>query len=194
MRLQRDFDRASGGCRMRRTRSSHPWALASRHPWRETVRRNPPSHPPEVACPPCIGTISQWRMTRHRQCLQDISPDVAVSMSTHQRSRVVALPGASGGCRMHRTVTRQGWREASAHGWLERVRRNPPPHPPRFEHHTKQRPRPPPPAIHWRDKQMNATGCWRPASAHGASLKPLPIWSVKATSRARLFRCSPALR
>ena len=121
--LVRRLNRGGCGGGLRRTRSSHPWTLASRHPWRETVRRNPPPQPPEVVCPPCIGTISQWRMTRHRQCLQDISPDVAVSMSTHQRSRVVALPGASGGCWMHRTVLRQGWRKASAHGWLERVRR-----------------------------------------------------------------------
>ena len=32
-----------------------------------------------------------------------------------------------------RTVTRQGWRVASAHGWLERVRRGTPPFPPGVE-------------------------------------------------------------
>ena len=41
---------------LRRTRSSHPWALPTRHPWRVTVRCNTPPPPPDVAYPPCIET------------------------------------------------------------------------------------------------------------------------------------------
>ena len=43
----------SGGG-LRRTRSSHPWSLLMRHPWRMKVRRNQPPLPPDVACPPFI--------------------------------------------------------------------------------------------------------------------------------------------
>jgi len=39
---------------LRRTRSSHPWALTTRHPWRVTVRRNTPPPPPDVEFPPFI--------------------------------------------------------------------------------------------------------------------------------------------
>ena len=41
---------------LRRTRSSHPWALTTRHPWRVTVRRNTPPRPPDGAFPPFIET------------------------------------------------------------------------------------------------------------------------------------------
>ena len=38
-----EIDRSSDGGSVRRTRSSHPWALGRRHPWRLTVRRTDPA-------------------------------------------------------------------------------------------------------------------------------------------------------
>jgi hypothetical protein len=49
-------------------------------------------------------------------------------------------PSGGGGGVLHRTVTRHGWRVVSAHGWLERVRRNTPPPPPQFQHRIAKRP------------------------------------------------------
>ena len=45
------FESGGGGGLLRRTRSSHPWALPFRHPWRKRVRNKPPP-PPDV----CVST------------------------------------------------------------------------------------------------------------------------------------------
>ena len=49
--------------------------------------------------------------------------DVAPRTKSHDRIH------SGGGCSVRRTLTRQGWRVGSDHGWLERVRRTEPPSP-----------------------------------------------------------------
>ena len=86
-----------GGGVLRRTRSSHPWALSTRHPWRVTVRCNTPTPPPEVACPPCIKTSCPLRGNRRiAPCrldefsfLRTLQLNTAVSTSIPEPSRNV---------------------------------------------------------------------------------------------------------
>ena len=136
---------------MRRTRSSHPWALTTRHPWRVTVRRNTPPPPPDGACPPCIETRCLAPLVR---CASERAPRVSTSREpTHSASspgwgvhrlniaaehcRLDVDPRtkshgrihSGGGCSVRRTLTSQGWRVGSAHGRLERVRRTEHPSP-----------------------------------------------------------------
>ena len=131
---QCDFDRASDGCSVRRTRSSRPWALLSRHPWRETVRRT--EHPPLA-----LGRATTrlrggwgWISTRQRlgNCLHDTEEIGLRAIGVTFCIRVDTLGSGGGAGGFPRTVSRQGWRERSAQGWLERVRGNPPALPPRF--------------------------------------------------------------
>ena len=129
---------------LRRTRSSHPWALTTRHPWRVTVRRNLPPPPPDVACPPCSETrclapLVRWASERSARCartdaLRGVtwmgcpSPDhgrLDVDLRTKSHVRI----HSGGGGSVRRTLTRQGWRVGSDHGWLERVRRTEHPSP-----------------------------------------------------------------
>jgi len=134
---------------LRRTRSSHPWALTTRHPWRVTVRRNTPPPPPDGAYPPCIETrclaplvrCASIRLARFsgtdalrvvtwmgRPSTEHCRLDVAPRTKSHDRIH------SGGGGSVRRTITRHGWRVVSAHGWLERVRRTEPPSP---VHHPK---------------------------------------------------------
>ena len=133
---------------MRRTRSSHPWALTTRHPWRVTVRRNPPP-PPDGACPPCSETrclapLVRCASERSARCARTDALRVITWMgcpsAEHRRLDVDPRTkshrriNSGGGGSVRRTLTRHGWRVGSAHGWLERVRRTEPPSP---VHHPK---------------------------------------------------------
>ena len=116
---------------MRWTRSSHPWALTTRHPWRVMVRRNTAPPPPDGACPPCIETLCRFAGTgalcvvtwmgcpSAEHCGLDVDPQT----KSHGRIH------SGGGGSVRRTITRHGWRVGSAQGWLERVRRTEPPSP-----------------------------------------------------------------
>ena len=64
----------------RRTRSSRPWALPLRRPWRKRVRWNTPSPPPAAASASFVGSVA----CRCLPCLEDITRNVAVSVCIRQ--------------------------------------------------------------------------------------------------------------
>ena len=49
------FERGGGGYVLRRTRSSHPWSLRARHPWRARVLRNTYPPPPRIMSPSTVS-------------------------------------------------------------------------------------------------------------------------------------------
>jgi len=67
------------GCSVRRTRSSHPWALTTRHPWRVMVRRAEP--PPPERTRPCDfvrGATSRRQCSADGQPIQVTTPNASV--------------------------------------------------------------------------------------------------------------------
>ena len=127
-----------------RTRSSHPWSLDRRHPWRLTVRRNTPPLPPVVASPPFNGRAANFEQTEVL-CVVVIDgraacANVAVSIDvpnaddgalTDPVGRCLAMtnPGGSGGV-SRRTRSSHPWSLDRRHPWRLTVRRNTPPLPP----------------------------------------------------------------
>ena len=92
-----------GGGSVRRTRSSHPWALPTRHPWRVRVRRT--EQPPPERTRPCDFVRES---TSRRTCRADGQP---IPMTTLNAS-VPAKRASCFAARWTRAI-RRGWRRVA---------------------------------------------------------------------------------
>ena len=112
-----------GNGMLRRTRSSRPWSLPTRHPWRVRVRRNIPLPPPDVVCPPNIKSFCPVRRT------DSLSVVTWMGFTSVERRGLDVDSGSKSGLRiqvggggsLRRTVPRHSWRAASPHGWIHGV-------------------------------------------------------------------------
>ena len=107
---------------MRRTRSSHPWALTTRHPWRVTVRRNTPPPPPDVEFPPFIEKHCPLRGNRCIEHCHWNGLSIRSACPSRRRSPNEVAPSNSFGWRRFGALDHHApWMARGERPWMARA-------------------------------------------------------------------------